>query len=136
MRSPQRAERYYAHARDPARKANVYVHRLILNPPPDLLVDHVNGDGLDNRRTNIRVATRSQNNANSNIFNPLGYRGVCLVPSGRFKATISDRERAQKSRYIGTFDTPSEAARAYDAAALERFGEFARLNFPLQRRAA
>lgn len=93
------------------------------------LVDHVNGDGLDNRRENLRAATPLQNVGN--LFSPLntsGFKGVGRYRNGRWRAYIS---RDRRHVHLGYFDTPEEAARAYDAAASEHFGEFARLNFPL-----
>lgn len=134
LRSPQKADRYYAH-RTIAGKT-VYLHRLIAKPPSGVLVSFRNGDSLDCRRENLRGATRGQSNAAAKAKPGAAFRGVCQVGRGRFKATISDRERAKKSRYIGTFDTAEDAARAYDVAAIARFGEFARLNFPPQAEAA
>jgi hypothetical protein len=95
------------------------------------LTDHINGDGLDNRRTNLRQATPTQNNANCGIrgHNTSGYKGVSLRPDrgNRWRATI----RIHGLQYfLGLFDDVEDAARAYDAAALELFGDFARLNFP------
>lgn len=87
-------------------------------------VDHRNGDGLDNRRANLRPATAAQNAANQqlSIANTTGYKGVSLYRNGRFRASI-------QRRHLGYFDTAADAARAYDAAALDLFGDFAHLNF-------
>lgn len=92
------------------------------------LVDHINGDGLDDRRVNLRAATHAQNNANVRLRrdNHSGFKGVADSRSGRWRAYIG----SSPVLHIGTFDTPEEAARAYDAAAIQHFGEFARLNFP------
>jgi AP2 domain len=91
-------------------------------------VDHINGDGLDDRRTNLRAATQAQNNANVRLRrdNRSGFKGVASSRSGRWRAYIG----SSPVLHIGTFDTPQEAARAYDAAAIKHFGEFARINFP------
>lgn len=94
------------------------------------LVDHVNGNGLDNRRSNLRPATPTQNARNRGMRsdNTSGFKGVHPHRrSGRWAACIWFDGR---SNYLGLFDDAAEAARVYDAAALEHFGPFARLNFP------
>lgn len=128
VRAAQQTERFYARAT--LRGRNLYLHRLILAAPRHLTVDHANGDGLDNRRQNLRLASRSQNNANRTSLSKSGFRGVYFW-SGRFEAYIANPERGSKKNIrLGSFGTAEEAARAYDQAAVERFGEFARLNFP------
>lgn len=108
----------------------VYMHRAILGAPKGMEVDHINGNGLDNRRSNLRLVTRRQNtiNARLSIRNTTGFRGVSPARRpGRYVATIHVN---RTKRHLGTFPNPTEAAVAYDAAAREHFGEFARLNFP------
>lgn len=93
------------------------------------LADHKNHDGLDNRRINLREATYRQNtfNTRSRLGSSSQYKGVRR--SGRkWVATINGGEGGYK--YLGTFLDEEDAARAYDAEAHERFGEFAYLNFP------
>lgn len=87
-------------------------------------VDHVNGDGLDNRRSNLRPATARQNQGNVGLRrdNKTGYKGV-KHHRGRYRADCA-------KQYLGIFPTAEAAARAYDEAAVVAFGEFARLNFP------
>lgn len=93
-------------------------------------VDHRNGDGLDNRRSNLRPATNAQNARNGplRMHNTSGYRGVFWNKRDRvWHAKIGADYRL---RHLGTFPDPISAAHAYDAAARELHGEFARLNFP------
>lgn len=88
-------------------------------------IDHRNLNGLDNRRENLRPATFGQNRANRRGWSRTGYKGVRQRPSGRWQAEI--RADGHK-RYLGTFDTPEEAAAAYSTAAMTIWGEYARTN--------
>jgi hypothetical protein len=112
----------------------VQMHRLIMNVTlgDKVIVDHINGDRLDNRRSNLRIATVAQNSRNTRLsrLNSSGYKGVSWRSrEQRWMARIT---RNGKSRYLGYFATAEEAARAYDAAAREAFGSFAKVNFPHQ----
>jgi hypothetical protein len=109
------------------RGANIlYMHRLLMQAPKHVLIDHIDGDGLNNRRINLRPATHKENMRNSK--KPVGcasqYKGVTWF-KGRWKVTVN-------KQFVGYFDTEIEAARVYDASIREHFGEFARLNFPQQ----
>jgi hypothetical protein len=100
------------------------MHRFILDCPPGSEPDHINGDPLDNRRENLRCASRAENTMNRGLSkaNTSGFRGV--YPSkGRWCAKI-------KKHHLGYFLSKEEAARAYDLAARAMFGDFAQLNFP------
>jgi hypothetical protein len=102
------------------------MHRLLI--PGTHEVDHKNGDGLDNRRsTNLRPATHQQNNANrAKARGSSRFKGVSWDrPSRRWYASIRGEGR---SRNLGKFDSEVAAARAYNAAAVKFFGEYARLN--------
>ncbi|UOK18388.1 HNH endonuclease [Arthrobacter phage BruhMoment] len=92
------------------------------------MTDHIDGDGLNNRRSNLRPATNAQNQVNSRLRRGNSqYRGVCKdVRNGVWKANINVSGRRIT---LGTFRDEVEAAKAYDAAATEHHGEFARLNF-------
>ena len=109
----------------------VYMHREIMNFPKGLLVDHRNRDGLDNQRSNLRIATHCQNRCNANLNKAAcssQYRGVHWAKKAkRWRAHL---ESQGKRIELGHFDSEIAAARAYDAAAKKYHGEFAMLNFP------
>lgn len=105
------------------------MHRDLIGAPSGTEVDHVDGDRLNNRRQNLRLATTAQNAANR-VQRPdsiSGYRGVFPTRGGKWKSLITFH---QKQLYIGTFEDPAMAALWYDDWARTYFGEFARLNFP------
>jgi hypothetical protein len=106
------------------------MHRLLEGAPPKTDTDHINGNTLDNRRQNLRIATRSQNSANKPKYKQGGasvYKGVTLSYQKEkpWKAQIKIDGRGIS---LGAFETEIEAAWAYNAAALEHWGEFAYLN--------
>ena len=110
--------------------------------PAGFLVDHINQDKLDNRRENLRLATRSDNEANKKKRRTQAggktsskYKGVTKMktPEGKNPRTKPWRSTLtfdMKQRALGCYATEEEAARAYDKAAFEMFGEFSYLNFP------
>lgn len=107
-------------------------HRELIAAPDHLLVDHVNGNGLDNRRSNLRYATHRQNmwnrTLNSQVDRTSGFIGVSFHPySGLWRARMKRENNGERTTY---HETAEEAARARDAMVLEARGEFARLNFP------
>lgn len=112
------------YARTTSKQARTSMHVLLMGRP---MIDHINHNGLDNRRSNLRPATKSQNSANSirRVFGKSStFRGVgWREHAGKWVARIA-------KRHLGYFETETDAARAYDAAAREAFGEFASLNFP------
>lgn len=108
----------------------IYMHREIMQPPPGMMVDHIDGNGLHNRRANMRNCTNQQN-----------MRNIHKRRSGAsiYKGVYYDKRRHTwyarichngKNIHLGTFPTEIEAAHAYDRAARRLFGEFAHLNFP------
>lgn len=120
----QSGKRLYVRAGLPgAGKKYVYLHRFVIGGNPET-VDHINGNGLDCRRGNLRPATNAEN-IRSQRPKPGRLKGVTRV-HGRWLAQIMFD---YKNHSLGMFDTPEEAGRAYDAKARELFGEFAHLNF-------
>jgi hypothetical protein len=119
---------YYASRQttgDNGKKIIIAMHQLIAGA----FADHINGNGLDNRRENLRSATVQQNNFNrpGNFGAASPYKGVFPVRGGRkWQASIKCNNQGY---YLGTFESQEAAARAYDAKAKELFGEFAWLNF-------
>ena len=106
-----------------------YMHRFILNAPDDMQVDHVDGDGLNNQRSNIRLATQSQNTCLRIVPKRkqiTKYRGI-EPHKNRWRATIMFNHKKFR---LGIFSTEKQAALAYDVAAQIIQGEFAVLNFP------
>ncbi len=111
---------------------SVFLHRFILGSiPKGMVVDHIDGDGLNNRRTNLRICRQSENSKNRTgvATNPSGFKGVSWKASGcnKWRARIMVE---RKEIILGVFLNKDDAARAYDEAAMAYFGEFARLNFP------
>ena len=110
-------------------RRSIMMHREIMGAPGHLVVDHINHNGLDNRKRNLRLCTQEEN-----IYNSLPrrncsskYKGVYLHKrSKRYHAMIGYKG---KRYYLGTFRDEIDAAKAYDKKARELFGEFAYLNF-------
>lgn len=122
---------YYA--RNNTGTTTVMMHRVILGLKhgDNRQCDHIDGDGLNNQRSNLRVCTSRQNqyNRRGNRRGVSRYKGVGICSrSGKWIARIR-KGRAGKQIYLSSFDSEAEAARCYDRAALKYFGEFARLNF-------
>jgi hypothetical protein len=119
----------YAYAIDKTTKERVAMHRLIGGlSNTNYVVDHINGNGLDNRKANIRICTVAQNSKNkaSHADSIVKYKGVSIY-RGKYVSTIM----ADYKRYhIGVFNTDFEAAKAHDFEAVKRHGDYARLNFP------
>lgn len=106
----------------------IHMHRLIAGAKDGELVDHINGDTLDNRKCNLRICTHKQNRRNEGLSsdNTSGFKGVTKA-GNKWRAQICADYQV---RYLGQYATREEAARVYDAAAVKHHGEFARLNFP------
>ncbi len=126
----KRADYYTVYARRFVNKTHWQLHRIILERKLGRKLkrgeytNHINNNGLDNRRDNLRIATSSEINMNKriNIASKSGLKGVEKRRSGKYQARIRVHN---KSKYLGTFNTPEEAHAAYCEAAKEHFGEFA-----------
>ncbi len=106
------------------------LHNVILGRREGLIVDHIDGDVRNNRRSNLRYVTKRENAWNRSLSskNSTGFKGVSFRKDrGTYLAAIRVTGRLIK---IGTFKTPEEAAQAYDRSARKHYGEFACLNFP------
>lgn len=106
----------------------VSMHRLIMDAPKGVTVDHVSGITLDNRRSNLRLCSQADNNRNAvkhNFNTSSMYKGVRKHACGKWHSRIQVND---KTISLGLFDSEIEAAEAYNNAAKEYFGEFAQLN--------
>jgi len=113
-----------------AKRKAILMHRFITNAPRHLVVDHINHNGLDNRKANLRLCTRAENSRN---------RRSLVNKSSRYKGVSYDKERKLfiacirckgKKYFLGRFKSEIKAAKAYDKKARELFGVYAFLNFP------
>ena len=130
------------------------IHRVVMDAPKGMDVDHINGNGLDNRKENLRICTRSQNCMNQRLksHSRSGYKGVQYDPIQRYKytskktgiTTVKEYKLSKPYRaYVGNgkgghitlgyYATAEEAARVRDKKALELHGEFVYLNFPSEK---
>ncbi len=107
----------------------VYMHRVLMNPPNGMYVDHINRNKLDNRRQNLRLCQKWQNAVNATkrygSVKQQRYRGVMQVKGGRWRAHLTHNKT---SLHLGVFDSAEDAALAYNEAAKLHHGEFAQLN--------
>ena len=122
---------YYANRKSPTvdgKRTRIHMHRVILDAPVGMDVDHRDGDGLNNTRENLRLCSRSQNMMNQRLkggtsqFKGVHWRKKCAKWQARIQIN-------GKRISLGHFIDEIEAARAYDTAARELFGEFSRTNF-------
>ncbi len=112
-----------------ARRELILMHRVIMKAPKGMIVDHIDGNGLNNCKSNLRLCTKAQNVYNSRPKGGrCGFKGVCFDKrSGKYKAVIGYEYGKIE---IGQFDDPVDAARARDLVARELQGEHAWLNLP------
>lgn len=106
----------------------VFMHRVIMGVLPNIHIDHINGNGLDNRKCNLRICDASQNAANQKpqVNKSSKYKGVrWYSPLKKWRAQIWHNN---KSIHLGYYQDEAKAAQAYNKKAAELFGKFARLN--------
>ena len=127
----KRSSRLYAKAHGKTvsgKRSSLSMHRLILNPPEGMETDHIDMDGLNNQRYNLRACSKQQNahNRESYVGSSSKYKGVHWNKGTKhWHAHI---RVDKKLKYIGYFDNEEDAAKAYNRKATELFGEFARVN--------
>lgn len=119
---------YVSRATRVAKKQKVLLmHRVIMKTPKGMHTDHINGDGLDNQRSNLRIATHSENMRNTRMSknNTSGYKGVCWDKNAKkwhVQITVDS-----KLIYLGLYDTVEDGYKAYCIACIKYHGEFANL---------
>ena len=113
------------------KQAVILMHRLILDAPKGLQVDHIDGNGLNNQRSNLRLATNQENQMNRRPHGKTSkYKGVCFYRFHKKISWLAQIKIGKAHMNLGYHSTEEEAAKAYDAKAKELFGEYAYLNFP------
>lgn len=127
------ANTYYAIRNDRGsdfKKKSILMHRIILNAPDGVLTDHRNGDGLDNRKLNLRLCTHAENirHQGLNRRNTSGFKGVIFRKSSTQKAYDAKIKVNNKWIHLGCYRTAKQAAQAYDLAALKYHEGFALTN--------
>jgi len=117
---------YYATSK--SNGARIKMHRLILNAQPGEIVDHIDGNGLNNQKSNLRICTVQENIRNMKaILGKSKYKGVSFKKNmKKWQANIGFN---YKMLFIGYFQTQEQAAAAYDEVARALFGDYANLNF-------
>lgn len=119
---------YVAHSIS-SKVGHISMHRMILSAPKNLMIDHINGNGLDNRKENLRLATNAQNQYNRRKTHGVSsskFKGVSFTRArGRWAAQIRVQKRLI---WLGYYQTEEEAALAYNAGAIKHYGAFAKLN--------
>jgi len=106
------------------KRKKIIMHRVIMNAPKEMVIDHINHNTLDNRKDNLRLCTIAENSQNSRTpkNNTSGYKGVSWhKPTNKYRSKITVNK---KIHYLGSFDCPKEAHKAYCTAAKKYHGEF------------
>lgn len=119
---------YFSYSKN---RKNIYLHKLIMNCPKGLVVDHINGNTLDNRKLNLRICTKLENQYNQKKHKGnrhSKYKGVTFRKDLKSKPWESFIYNNYKSTRLGYFASEQEAAIAYNEAAKRVYGQFAKLN--------
>jgi hypothetical protein len=105
------------------------LHRFLTGAPAGVEIDHLDGNGLNNQRCNLRACDHRHNLANRGVQrnNTSGFKGV-TIEAGKWVAKIGSGKSGYRRTALGAFDSPVDAAKAYDLAAIKRWGEFAKTN--------
>lgn len=109
-------------------KKTISLHRYLIEAKDGELVDHINGNPLDNRKENLRICDAKGNARNKKVYGKIPYKGVHLRIDNPKKPYRSCIKVDNKIKYLGYFETAQDAAKAYNEAAIKYFGEFAWLN--------
>ena len=104
------------------------MHRLMFDIPAGMEIDHINHNGLDNRRSNLRIVTKQQNSLNVRAFGSSKYLGVCVYEKNGHRYIVAHIKHNGKNIHIGHFPTEEAAALAYNELAAKYHGEYANLN--------
>ena len=110
------------------KRKHILIHRFIMNPDKGMVIDHLDGNPLNNQKKNLRICTHEDNmrNCKISIKNTSGYKGVYFdKKNNTYKSAIKFNK---ETIYLGYYIDPIDAARAYNTAAIKYFGEFANLN--------
>ena len=109
------------------KRERIHMHREIMHPSVGVIIDHIDGNGLNNQKSNLRLCNKAQNKMNSIAHRGSSskYKGVALRENGKWRSIIRINK---KLLHLGTFVSEVEAAEAYNRMATELFGDFARLN--------
>jgi hypothetical protein len=125
--NPKSGGPYFSYTTSRPEHKEIRLHRFIVDCPPEFHVDHINGNTLDNRRSNLRICTQEENKRNrrKSSNSSSGYKGVFW--DNHYKKWGSSIQVNHKRIYLGRFDNPEKAYEAYVAASKKYHGEFGRI---------